>query len=80
MLAELFHYYMQHPKEIGATSRKRARKPLATGPFAINISGMNTTGYLQILEHQRLFGLKQWSGGVLGLKSKKTATAVNGMP
>lgn len=64
MLAELFHYFVKHPKEIGASSRKRARK--AGWPRAIcdYISGM--TDRYTILEHQRLFGLKQWSGGVLG--------------
>jgi dGTPase len=64
MLAELFRYFIQHPREIGASSRKRARK--AGWPRAIcdYISGM--TDRYTILEHQRLFGLKQWSGGVLG--------------
>jgi dGTPase len=64
MLAELFRYFMLHPLEIGASSRKRARK--AGWPRAIcdYISGM--TDRYTILEHQRLFGLKQWSGGVLG--------------
>jgi dGTPase len=64
MLAELFHYFVKHPKEIGASSRKRARK--AGWPRAIcdYISGM--TDRYTILEHQRLFGLKQWSGGLLG--------------
>ena len=64
MLAELFRYFMQHPCEIGESSRKRARKtgwPRATCDY---ISGM--TDRYTILEHQRLFGLKQWSGGVLG--------------
>jgi dGTPase len=64
MLGELFRYFVQHPREIGAASRKRARK--AGWPRAIcdYISGM--TDRYTILEHQRLFGLKQWSGGVLG--------------
>jgi dGTPase len=64
MLAELFCYFVKHPREIGAASRKRARK--AGWPRAIcdYISGM--TDRYTILEHQRLFGLKQWSGGVLG--------------
>src|SRR5271170_4154308 len=64
MLGELFHYFVKHPREIGASSRKRARK--AGWPRAIcdYISGM--TDRYTILEHQRLFGLKQWSGGVLG--------------
>lgn len=64
MLADLFHHFVKHPEQIGAASRKRARK--AGWPRAIcdYISGM--TDRYTILEHQRLFGLKQWSGGVLG--------------
>jgi dGTPase len=64
MLAELFRYFVEHPEKIGAASRKRARK--AGWPRAIcdYISGM--TDRYTIVEHQRLFGLKQWSGGVLG--------------
>jgi dGTPase len=64
MLAELFRYYVEHPKEIGATSRKRARKTGWHRAICDYISGM--TDRYTILEHQRLFGLKQWSGGVLG--------------
>jgi dGTPase len=64
MLAELFQYFVKHPQQIGASSRKRAKK--AGWPRAIcdYISGM--TDRYTILEHQRIFGLKQWSGGVLG--------------
>jgi dGTPase len=64
MLEELFEYFLKHPKEIGQASRKRARQ--AGWPRAIcdYLSGM--TDRYTILEHQRLFGLKQWSGGVLG--------------
>jgi dGTPase len=64
MLGELFRYYVQHPGEIGATSRKRARKTGWPRAICDYISGM--TDRYTILEHQRLFGLKQWSGGVLG--------------
>jgi dGTPase len=64
MLAELFRFYVQHPEEIGATSRKRARKTGWHRAICDYISGM--TDRYTILEHQRLFGLKQWSGGVLG--------------
>jgi dGTPase len=64
MLEELFNYFLEHPKEIGQASRKRARQ--AGWPRAIcdYLSGM--TDRYTILEHQRLFGLKQWRGGVLG--------------
>jgi dGTPase len=64
MLSELFRYYVKHPREIGASSRKRARKAGWHRAICDYISGM--TDRYTILEHQRLFGLKQWSGGVLG--------------
>lgn len=64
MLSELFRYFVQHPREIGASSRKRARKAGWHRAICDYISGM--TDRYTILEHQRLFGLKQWSGGVLG--------------
>ncbi|MGD0813858.1 MAG: deoxyguanosinetriphosphate triphosphohydrolase [Verrucomicrobiota bacterium] len=64
MLSELFRYFVQHPREIGASSRKRARKTGWHRAICDYISGM--TDRYTILEHQRLFGLKQWSGGVLG--------------
>jgi dGTPase len=55
MLEDLFAYYAAHPREIGESSRKRAR---TTGwPRAIcdYLSGM--TDRYTILEHQRLLGL-----------------------
>ncbi len=64
MLSELFRYFVKHPREIGASSRKRARKTGWHRAICDYISGM--TDRYTILEHQRLFGLKQWSGGVLG--------------
>jgi dGTPase len=64
MLSELFRYFVQHPGEIGTSSRKRARKAGWHRAICDYISGM--TDRYTILEHQRLFGLKQWSGGVLG--------------
>jgi dGTPase len=64
MLSELFLYFVQHRDEIGASSRKRARKAGWHRAVCDYISGM--TDRYAILEHQRLFGLKQWSGGVLG--------------
>jgi dGTPase len=64
MLSELFRYFVRHPREIGASSRKRARKAGWHRAICDYISGM--TDRYTILEHQRLFGLKQWSGGVLG--------------
>lgn len=64
MLSELFRHFVRHPREIGASSRKRARKAGWHRAICDYISGM--TNRYTILEHQRLFGLKQWSGGVLG--------------
>jgi dGTPase len=64
MLGELFRYFVKHPREIGESSRKRARKTGWHRAICDYISGM--TDRYTILEHQRLFGLKQWSGGVLG--------------
>jgi dGTPase len=64
MLGELFRYFVQHPREIGASSRKRARKAGWHRVICDYISGM--TDRYTILEHQRLFGLNQGRGGVLG--------------
>ena len=64
MLEELFCYFLEHPKEIGQASRKRARRTGWHRAICDYLSGM--TDRYTILEHQRLFGLKQWSGGVLG--------------
>lgn len=63
MLEDLFKYYLKHPGKIGHSSRRRARQ--AGWPRAIcdYISGM--TDRYAILEHDQLFGLKPWSGGVL---------------
>jgi dGTPase len=64
MLDELFRYYVKHPQKIGEASRKRARQAGWHRAICDYISGM--TDRYTILEHQRIFGLKQWSGGVLG--------------
>ncbi|MEK7675460.1 MAG: deoxyguanosinetriphosphate triphosphohydrolase [Verrucomicrobiota bacterium] len=56
MLEELFHYYLQHPREVGEQSRKRARKIGWHRAICDYISGM-TDRYV-ILEHERLFALK----------------------
>jgi dGTPase len=62
MLGDLFHYFSEHPEQIGAASRKRARK--AGWPRAIcdYLSGM--TDRYTVLEHQRVFGFKVSSGGL----------------
>ena len=56
MLEELFKYFLEHRKEIGELSQKRARKvgwPRATCDY---LAGM-TDRYL-VLEHQKRFGLR----------------------
>ena len=56
MLEQLFNYYLEHPKELGETARKRARKTGWHRAICDYLSGM--TDRYAILEHQRLFGLK----------------------
>jgi dGTPase len=56
MLQELFEYFVEHPAEIGASSRKRARKAGWRRAICDYLSGM--TDRYTMLEHQRLLGLK----------------------
>jgi dGTPase len=56
MLAELFHFYLEHPKEIGAQSRKRVRKTGLHRAVCDYIAGMTDRYVIQA--HQRLFGLE----------------------
>ena len=56
MLADLFQYYMEHPTEIGTSSKKRAKRTGWLRAICYYLSGM--TDRYAILEHQRLFGLK----------------------
>jgi dGTPase len=56
MLGDLFYYYMEHPREIGVSSQKRARRAGWLRAICDYLSGM--TDRYAILEHQRLFGLK----------------------
>ena len=53
MLSDLFHYYMEHPREIGPSSQKRARRAGWLRAICDYLSGM--TDRYAILEHQRLF-------------------------
>ena len=62
MLEELFHFYLQHPNEIGQGSQKRLRKDGLHRAVCDYISGM-TDRYV-ILAHQRLFGLKMAPKGL----------------
>jgi dGTPase len=54
MLGDLFHYYLEHPREIGASSQRRARRAGWLRAICDYLSGM--TDRYAILEHQRLFG------------------------
>ena len=56
MLGDLFRYYLEHPREIGASSRKRARSAGWLRAICDYLSGM--TDRYAILEHQTLFGAK----------------------
>jgi dGTPase len=54
MLEDLFQYFVKHPREIGASSRKRARQTGWPRAICDYLSGM--TDRYTILEHQRLVG------------------------
>jgi dGTPase len=56
MLEDLFHYYVEHPKEIGEWSKKRAKKIGWKRAICDYLAGM--TDRYAILDHQRIFGLK----------------------
>jgi dGTPase len=56
MLEALFHYYLEHPNEIGEQARKRARKEGLRRAVCDYLAGM--TDRYAIQEHQRVFGLK----------------------
>jgi dGTPase len=53
MLGDLFHYYLEHPNEIGASSKKRARRAGWLRAICDYLSGM--TDRYAIREHERLF-------------------------
>jgi dGTPase len=55
LLEALFHYYRDHPNEIGEQTRKRARKEGLYRATCDYLAGM--TDRYAIQEHQRLFGL-----------------------
>jgi dGTPase len=54
MLDDLFKYFMAHPREIGESSRKRARKTGWPRAICDYLSGMTDRFAMQ--EYQRLFG------------------------
>jgi dGTPase len=53
MLADLFHYFVKHPEEIGESSRQRARQTGWPRAICDYLSGM--TDRYTMREHQRLF-------------------------
>jgi dGTPase len=57
LLGDLFQYYVEHPLEIGVSSRKRARRAGWLRAICDYLSGM--TDRYAILEHRRLFGMNQ---------------------
>jgi dGTPase len=54
LLRELFHFYLKHPKEIGAQARKQIRRAGLHRIVCDYIAGM--TDRYAMLEHQRIFG------------------------
>ena len=56
MLAQLFNYYLKHPKEIGESSRKRMRKTGLHRAVCDYIAGMTDRYVIQ--EFERIFGQK----------------------
>jgi dGTPase len=56
MLEQLFHYYLEHPHEVGEQARRRARKVGWHRAVCDYLAGM--TDRYAILEHQRLLGLR----------------------
>jgi dGTPase len=55
MLEELFHYFHEHPHEMGEQARKRAAQDGLPRAVCDYLAGM--TDRYAVLEHQRLFGL-----------------------
>lgn len=56
MMEQLFNYYLEHPSEVGAQSRKRIRKFGLHRAVCDYIAGMTDRYVIQ--EHNRLFGLR----------------------
>lgn len=56
MMEKLFQYYLEHPREVGAQSRKRIRKIGLHRAVCDYIAGMTDRYVIQ--EHHRLFGLR----------------------
>ena len=56
MMEQLFQYYLEHPREVGAQSRKRIKKIGLHRAVCDYIAGMTDRYVIQ--EHNRLFGLR----------------------
>jgi len=56
MMEQLFQYYLEHPQEVGAQSRKRIKRVGLHRAVCDYIAGMTDRYVIQ--EHNRLFGLK----------------------
>jgi dGTPase len=56
MMEQLFHYYLEHPREVGAQSRRRIKKIGPHRAVCDYIAGMTDRYVIQ--EHNRLFGLR----------------------
>ena len=56
MMEQLFRYYLEHPQEVGAQSRKRIKKIGLHRAVCDYIAGMTDRYVIQ--EHNRLFGLR----------------------
>ena len=56
MMEQLFHYYLEHPREVGAQSRRRIKKIGLHRAVCDYIAGMTDRYVIQ--EHHRLFGLR----------------------
>jgi dGTPase len=56
MLEHLFNHFIEHPKQLGALSRKRIRKDGLHRAVCDYLAGM--TDRYAIMEHQRLFGVQ----------------------
>ena len=56
MMEQLFHYYLEHPHEVGAQSRKRIKRIGLHRAVCDYIAGMTDRYVIQ--EYNRLFGVK----------------------
>ncbi|MEO8429835.1 MAG: deoxyguanosinetriphosphate triphosphohydrolase [Verrucomicrobiota bacterium] len=62
MLEDLYHFYIEHPKEVGEQSRKRASKTGWHRAVCDYLAGM--TDRYAVLEHERIFGGESGVDGI----------------